>query len=96
MEEETLEKQVICDNDKVEYINGAYGGVGPNNELVVSFFHEHLNLNHAMTHEGEPPKVVLDIKNTFVMNFESMKKIHKWLGNQIKAVEDADDSDKEE
>lgn len=84
--DEKLERSISCDDERVEYINGAFGGLGPNNELLVTFFHEHLDLNYSMLHEDETPKVIRDVKGTFVMNFESVTKIYDWLANQIKAV----------
>jgi len=85
------------------YINGAYGGIGPRGELIVNFYLERSPVPNEEVRNilqngviGEQVKVEpLDLQETIiryidsgiVMNYETAKVIHEWLGSHIKQME---------
>lgn len=88
-----------------EYVNGAFGGITPKKELVVNFFMERYGLPIAqkfeLSEEGllgdvieaEPPdlhqSMVRFVKVGVVLNLDSAKKIHEWLGGHIERLEES-------
>ncbi len=85
------------------YVNGAHGGVSPRGELAVNFYLERTPLPNSITHEinanGTIGNVVAedpdDLKNSVVryvdsgiiLNYESARNIHLWLGERLKEME---------
>jgi len=84
------------------YINGAHGGVTPRGELVVNFYQERQPLPNAITHElnsngtigkevsvepGDLNKsLVRFIENGVVLNHQTARELHFWLGEKIKEL----------
>lgn len=87
------------------YVNGAYGGVGPRGEIIVNFYLERQGIPESHTHQinkdgtlskdvesvPEEPlsNVVRFIETGVVLNLESAKKVHSWLGEKISEAEDS-------
>lgn len=85
------------------YVNGAYGGVGPKGEIIVNFFLERQGIPKSHTHEinkdgslsSKPKSIPQDplsntirfIETGIILNFESAKRIHAWLGQKIEELE---------
>jgi len=85
------------------YINGAYGGIGPRGELVINFYLERSPVPNEEVRNlrengsiGEQVKVEpSDLQDTIVryidsgvvMNYETAKVIHEWLGKHIQLME---------
>lgn len=85
------------------YVNGAHGGVTPRGELVVNFYLERQPLPHAITHEINSngtvgSESILDpadltntlvrfVENGVVLNHQSARDIHFWLGEKIREME---------
>jgi hypothetical protein len=85
------------------YTNGAHGGVTPRGELVVNFYQERQPLPNAMTHElnsngtigrevaVEPDdlnrSLVRFVSNGVVVNYQTARELHFWLGEKIKEME---------
>lgn len=94
-----------------KYVNGAYGGIGPRGEFIINFYLERLPVPHSdihtITEDGQlsdlkdrSPK---DLESTLirfvdtgvVLNMETAKKIHQWLGAQINQLEGTKEADNE-
>ena len=105
MEEKSNSKQVTFkyifakDYDST-YANGAYGGLGVNNEINMHFYHERPGIpketevvfdsvTGATIKENSKPdfKVVRIIDCGITMNLESAKAFHAWLGGIISSAE---------
>jgi hypothetical protein len=85
------------------YINGAHGGVTPRGELVVNFYQERQPVPNAMTHELNPNgtigkevavepedlnrSLVRFISNGVVLNYQTARELHFWLGEKIREME---------
>jgi hypothetical protein len=85
------------------YVNGAHGGVTPRGELVVNFYQERQPLPNAMTHELNPngtigrevavepddlaSSLVRFVTNGVVVNYQTARELHFWLGEKIKEME---------
>lgn len=81
------------------YVNGAYGGVNPAGELVVNFYFERTPVPYeeqVRIEDGETIKVnpenheenlIRFVPTGVVMNLESAKSIHAWLGEHIENLE---------
>jgi hypothetical protein len=85
------------------YMNGAHGGVTPRGELVVNFYQERQPLPNAITHElnqngtigneveVEPEdlnkSLVRFVSNGVVLNYQTAREFHYWLGEKIKEME---------
>ena len=85
------------------YINGAHGGVTPRGELVVNFYQERQPLPNAITHELNPngtiggevavepedlgSSLVRFVSNGVVVNYQTARELHYWLGEKIKEME---------
>ena len=85
------------------YINGAYGGIGPRGELAINFYLErspvpneevrNLQENGSIGDQVkvEPPDlketIIRYIDSGVVMNYETAKVIHAWLGEHIRLME---------
>jgi hypothetical protein len=84
------------------YVNGAHGGISPRGELVMNFYLERPPLPNAITHEitssggiGTETKVepsdlgrslVRQVINGVVLNYQTARDLHYWLGEQLKAM----------
>ena len=86
------------------YVNGAYGGISPNREIIVNFYLERVGLPYSQTLELDKkgklgpeverhpeekyPYFVRVVENGIILTLENAKKIHSWLGEKIKELED--------
>lgn len=98
-------KYIFSDDYNPVYINGAQGGVNPQGEIIANFYLERLALPTSQTQEvtkeghlgavtcSEPADLnksfVRFIKNGIVMNLQTARIIHTWLGNLIDQCEKA-------
>lgn len=96
-------KYVFNYNYNPTYVNGAQGGVSPRGELVIHFYLERPPLPESITHEITPQggigretaveptdlsqSIVRFIDTGVVMNYESAKMFHLWLGEKLKEAE---------
>lgn len=85
------------------YVNGAHGGISPRGELVIHFYLERPGVPVSITHEvnsngtigAEVSEVPEDFKQTLyravesgiVMNYESARTFHHWMGERLKELE---------
>jgi hypothetical protein len=85
------------------YVNGAHGGISPRGELVMNFYLERQPLPNSISHEINPNGTIgnqtteepEDLKNSLVrfidtgvvLNYESARNIHFWLGERLKEME---------
>ncbi len=85
------------------YVNGAHGGISPRGELVMNFYLERMALPESITHEINPNGTIGnevasepdDLKNSLVrfidtgvvMNYQSARDFHLWLGERLKELE---------
>ena len=85
------------------YINGAYGGINSQGEIIANFYYERIPVPKALTHlindngslgvtkEYEPEdlssSLVRYIQNGVVMNIETAKQLRDWLSSQITQAE---------
>ncbi len=91
------------ENYNPTYVNGAYGGVGPQGEIIVNFYFERQGIPKSHTHEinedgslsskpksvpGEPlSNIIRFIETGIILNLDSAKRIHAWLGQKIVELE---------
>jgi len=96
-------KYVFADDYNPVYVNGAHGGVSPRGELVMNFYLERMALPRSVTHEinsngtigneiaAEPEELkssmVRYIDAGVVLNCQSAKELHLWLGERVKEME---------
>lgn len=96
-------KYIFEDNYNPKYVNGAQGGINPQGEIVVNFYLERNALPVSQTFGIDSGKISAqevesepsDLKNSFVrviengivLNYQTAKEIHKWLGNHIETLE---------
>ncbi len=85
------------------YVNGAQGGINPMGEIVVNFYMERTALPKSQTFGIDKGKIgkeisavepedlnnsfVRFIQNGVIMNYQTAKEIHRWLGEHIKNLE---------
>lgn len=85
------------------YINGAQGGISPSGEVVINFYLQRnalpVSQTFDVTEEGvmgdetavEPQDLktsfVRVIENGIIMNYQTAKEIHRWLGNHLETLE---------
>jgi len=85
------------------YVNGAHGGMTPRGELVMNFYLERPPLPQEITHEINPDGTIgdivgeepADLKNSMVryidsgvvLNYDTARNIHFWLGERLKEME---------
>jgi hypothetical protein len=85
------------------YVNGAHGGISPRGELVMNFYLERPPLPDEITHELNPNGTIGDvtaeapdnlknsmvrfIDNGVILNYESARNIHFWIGERLKELE---------
>ena len=96
-------KYIFNDDYNPKYVNGAQGGINPQGEIIINFYLERNALPNSLTIEFEEnkntPKEIetepKDLNNSFVryiengviLNYQTAKEIHKWLGNHIEQLE---------
>lgn len=96
-------KYLFAEDYNPVYVNGAHGGISPRGELVVHFYLERPGVPVSITHEVNPngtigaelDEVPSDFKQTLyravesgvVMNYESARTFHAWLGERLKEME---------
>jgi Zn ribbon nucleic-acid-binding protein len=96
-------KYVLADDYNPVYVNGAHGGVSPRGELVMNFYLERMALPRSITHEINPNGTIgnevaaepEDLKSSMVrfiaagvvLNCQSAKELHLWLGERVKEME---------
>lgn len=97
-------KYIFKDDFNPVYVNGAQGGINPHGEIVINFYLERMALPVSQIYEIENGKLSAqeiesepsDLKNSFVrviengviMNYQTAKEIHKWLGAHIEKLEE--------
>lgn len=85
------------------YVNGAHGGISPRGEIVVNFYLERPALPRAISHEINPngtiggetavepadfkASLVRSIENGVIMNYQSAREFHLWLGERLRELE---------
>ena len=101
---DTITFKYIFDKEyNPKYINGAFGGVSPQGEIVVNFYLERIPLPYEDFHDLLPGgqispvksrkpedfdnKMVRYIQNGIVLSVEQAKSIHNWLGQKINEAE---------
>jgi hypothetical protein len=96
-------KYVFAADYNPVYVNGAHGGVSPRGELVMNFYLERMALPRSVTHEINPngtignevaaepeglkSSMVRFIDAGVVLNFQSAKELHLWLGERVNEME---------
>ncbi|MCA0234023.1 MAG: hypothetical protein LCH91_26440 [Bacteroidetes bacterium] len=86
-----------------KYINGAIGGVNPSGEIVINFYLERRPIPNSTVIEvkdGLPTNNIIGIEpedfgtsmirfmeNGVIMNYQTAKEVHRWLGEQLKQIE---------
>ena len=96
-------KYVFADDYNPVYANGAHGGVSPRGELVMNFYLERMALPRSVTHEINPSGTIgdevaaepEDLKSSMVrfidagvvLNYQSARDLHLWLGERVKEME---------
>lgn len=97
-------KYIFKDDYNPVYVNGAQGGINPQGEIVIDFYLERNALPTSQTFEIVEDKLSAkeietepeDLKNSFVrviengviMNYQTAKELHNWLGNHISQLEE--------
>lgn len=85
------------------YVNGAHGGISPRGELIMNFYLERQPLPNSISHEINPNGTIgnptseepEDLKNSLVrfidtgiiLNHESTRNLHFWIGERLKEME---------
>lgn len=86
------------------YVNGAHGGISPRGELVMNFYLERPPLPEEIKHAINPNGTIGDvtaeephdlsssmvryIDNGVILNYESARTIHYWIGERLKEMEE--------
>lgn len=92
------------------YVNGAHGGVSPRGDLVVNFYLERQPLPNALSYEINPNgtigqesgmepddlqrSLVRHVTNGIVVNLQTARDLHYWLGEKIKELEAIEEAKK--
>jgi len=85
------------------YVNGAHGGISPRGELVMNFYLERpplpQEIKHAINPNGTIGEVTAEephnlgnsmvryIDNGVILNYESARNLHYWMGERLKELE---------
>ena len=96
-------KYIFNDDYNPVYINGAHGGISPQGEIIANFYLERLGLPNSLinsvTQDGKLGDVIESdpkdlnqshvrfIRNGIIMNLQTAKTIHRWLGQHIETLE---------
>lgn len=102
-------KYIFDQSYNPRYVNGAYGGLTSDKEIVVNFYFERSGLPYSQTMEvlsngklgpeiernphEEYPYFVRVVENGVILSLKSARKIHKWLGKKINELESVHASD---
>jgi len=86
------------------YVNGAQGGFSPRGEMVINFYLERQPLPESISHEITPEgaigretavepedltsSLVRYVDTGVVMNYDSARIFHSWLGEQLHTMEE--------
>jgi len=97
-------KYIFKDDYNPTYINGAFGGINPQGEIVANFYLERIALPNSTTQIVEEngslgdivqkdPKdldesCVRFIQYGIIMNLDTAKQLKKWLEDNIKNLEE--------
>lgn len=97
-------KYIFDEDYNPKYINGAQGGINLQGEIVASFYFERAALPISQTYELNEKGAVISeleteptdlndsfvrvIENGIIMNYQTAKEIHKWLGEHLKKLEE--------
>ena len=104
MPDGTITYRYVFDPDyNPKYVNGAYGGHSPRQEIIINFYMERNPVPIRQIHEvleggklgkvtaSDPDdlsqKMVRFVQCGVVMNLETANLVHTWLGNHIKAID---------
>lgn len=93
------------------YVNGAHGGLSPRGELVMNFYLERQPLPNSISHQitsagtigpetaVEPEdlgrSLVRHVTTGVVLNYQTARELHYWLGEQLKQMEAMDQARQE-
>ena len=96
-------KYVFDDSYNPVYASGAFGGPTPRNEIVINFFLERQPVPYSETRtinadgtlgdmivteeSAETIKIIRYVETGIVMDLQTAKEIHAWLGETIKLVD---------
>ena len=96
-------KYIFDDNYNPVFVNGAYGGINPQGDIVVNFYFERMALPNSQTFEIEDNELkeieserdpkdhgdsfVRVINTGIILDYKRAKIIHQWLGSHIKNLE---------
>lgn len=101
-------KYIFKDDYNPVYANGAQGGINPQGEIIINFYLERHALPVSQTYVLEKDKINAaevesepkDLNNSFVrviengviLNYQTAKEVHKWLGNHLLELETLSDN----
>jgi hypothetical protein len=96
-------KYIFADDYNPVCVNGAFGGVNPQGEIVINFYFERAALPNSQTYEIvskklkeiESEREPRDLSDSFVrvvntgiiLDYRHAKIIYEWLGENIKKLE---------
>lgn len=96
-------KYIFADDYNPIYVNGAHGGLNSQGEIIAHFYLERVGLPNYQTAEITPEGKlgsVIDsdpqdlnqsyirfVRNGVIMNLQTAKSIHQWLGDHIANLE---------
>lgn len=96
-------KYIFEDDYNPVYINGAFGGINPQGEIVANFYLERIALPNSTTHnigadgiiseaikkdpEDLDDSCVRFVQSGIVLNLDTAKQIRDWLDRNIKNLE---------
>ena len=96
-------KYIFKDDYNPIYINGAQGGINPQGEIIINFYLERTPIPVSQTFNVEEniispneidcePKDLRDsfvrvIESGVVMNYQTAKELHSWIGKHIESLE---------
>lgn len=96
-------KYIFSDDYNPIYVNGAFGGINLQGEIVINFYLERHGLPISQSFEikkdgklgneiGKEPEdlrtsMIRFVQSGIILNLINAKKIHKWLGGHIAKLE---------
>ena len=96
-------KYKFADDYNPRYVNGAYGGVGPQGELIINFYMERQPIPKQESYKlqkagqlGDPisrvpddlkSQVIRFVQTGIVLNLESAKRVLGWLKGHVERLE---------
>ena len=103
MSDEIRFKYIFEDDYNPKYVNGAFGGVSPQGEIIVNFYLERIPLpyedHHELYSDGHISQIksrkpddfegtmIRYIQSGIVVSLEQAKSIQAWLGSKIEEAE---------